>query len=206
MNAMNKTLLYSAGLAASFVLGLWFSSGRTPVVPPAPIPAVAKPEIKSAPSAPLTTAAMPVAPLPETANVYTLVATNPRTAMDEAMKLSGATRLTTLQNLMAVWLRTDRLAAAEWMMDKRGMHEFEPLSAQVSDAFFPDDTEMSAMFSFDLTDATLRDVRVNKTVAYWKSGAHLKFDNSPWEVDGPGTAPAKPAATPATENTAAASN
>ncbi len=210
MNAMNKTLLYSAGLAASFVLGLWFSSGRAPVAPPAPIPAVEKPEIKSAPSAPL--AAIADAPRPDAANVYALIATDPRSAMDEAMRLSGATRLTTLQNIMAVWLRTDRLAAAEWMMEKRGLREFEPLSAQVSDAFFPDDTEMSATFSFDLTDATLRDVRVNKTVAYWKSGAHLKFDNSPWEVDGPGTGPAKPPATtapsaqpssaPATENTA----
>lgn len=130
----------------------------------------------------------PVAPRSDVAEIYALAALSPRTALDEAMKLPEAARLPAMQNLMAIWLRTDRLAAAEWMTERRGLREFEPLSAQVSDAFFPDDTEMSAMFSFDLTDEKLRDVRVNRLVAYWKSGAHLKFDNSPWEVDGPGSA------------------
>ncbi len=194
MNAMNKTLLYGAGLAASFVLGAWFAKPPAPVAAIEPVPFVTRPVLKNEPVA-LSMIAPVVVPLANTnANVYALVATDPRAAMEEAMKLADATRLATMQNLMAVWLHNDRLAAAEWMMEKRGLREFEPLSAQVSDAFFPDDTEMSAMFSFDLSDEKLRDVRVNKLVAYWKSGAHLKFDNSPWEVDGPGTGPAKQAA------------
>lgn len=203
MNAMNKTLLYGAGLAACFVLGIWFSKSDTPAVVIEPVGFAAKPGLK------IETAARPAVEraAPPTATAYALVATDPRAALEEAMKLTDATRLATLQNLMAVWLRQDRLAAADWMTEKRGLREFEPLSAQVSDAFFPDDTEMSAMFSFDLTDASLRDVRVNKIVAYWKSGAHLKFDNSPWEVDGPGTGPAKPATAvaPAAEAPAAES-
>lgn len=184
MNALNKTLLYGAGLATSFVLGIWFS----------PAPKAVMPEIRSEqPAPPKLLAAAPKTGTENApaANVYALIATAPRSAMEEAMKLPDSTRLATLQNVMAVWLRQDRLAAAEWMTEKRGLREFEPLSAQVSDAFFPDDTEMSALFSFDLTDAALRDVRVNRLAAYWKSGAHLKFDNSPWEVDGPGTGPAK---------------
>lgn len=191
MNAMNKPLLYGAGLVASFVLGVWFASAKAPVAGPTPVQSAAKPDLKSEPAVPPSVFPAAVASRAEVANAYALVATDLPAAMAEAMKLPDATRLATMQNLMAVWLRSDRLAAAEWMTERRGLREFEPLSAQVSDAFFPDDTEMSAMFSFDLTDEKLRDVRVNKLVAYWKSGAHLKFDNSPWEVDGPGTAPAK---------------
>lgn len=194
MKPVNKTLLSGASLAASFTLGLWFGHGKTSVAPAAPGPVIAQPAPRQVQPATPVAVTLPAVSRTDLANLYALVATDPRTALDEAMKLPDTTRLATMQNLLAVWLRNDRLAAAEWMTQKRGLREFEPLSAQVSDAFFPDDTEMSAMFSFDLTDEKLRDVRVNKIVAYWKSGAHLKFDNSPWEVDGPGTGQAKPAA------------
>jgi hypothetical protein len=207
MNELTKNLLYSAGLAASFVLGMWFNSERAPVVPPPPVTTTALASLEPKPVAALPSVALAPVARPEVANAYALLATAPRAAMEEAMKLPDATRLATVQNVLAVWLRNDRLAAAEWMTERRGLREFEPLSAQVSDAFFPDDTEMSAMFSFDLTDEKLRDVRVNRLVAYWKSGAHLKFDNSPWEVDGPGTGPAKTAAAqeaPVADNSAAA--
>lgn len=199
MKAIDKTLLYSAGLIASFGLGMWFypakSSSRGALSEPVETVAKAVSRVDQTASVAPVMAFSPTAPSTDMAHVYSLAANDLRAALAEAMKLPDATRLATLQNLMAIWLRTDRLAAAEWMTERRGLREFEPLSAQVSDAFFPDDTEMSAMFSFDLTDEKLRDVRVNKLVAYWKSGAHLKFDNSPWEVDGPGTGTA-PAKTP----------
>jgi hypothetical protein len=135
-----------------------------------------------------------MAQAPTSANrerAYQLAATDPAAAMAEAETIGDvATRKNTLQDILALWLRKDRLAVADWMTAKRGKPEYDFLSAQVSDAFFPDDTEMSAMFAFDLSDGSLRDARVNKLVAYWKSGAHLKFDNSPWEIDPPGTGPA----------------
>ncbi|MFT3868714.1 MAG: hypothetical protein QM715_09455 [Nibricoccus sp.] len=199
MNATKKNLLYVAGLIVSFGLGVWFAKEGlgARVVLAQPVEVAAKPVSSVEPSAPAPAVAVLPAESPtETARIYALVATDLRAAMAEALKLPDATRLVTLQNLMAIWLRTDRLSAAEWMTERRGLREFEPLSAQVSDAFFPDDTEMSAMFSFDLTDEKLRDVRVNKLVAYWKSGAHLKFDNSPWEVDGPGMNASKPISAP----------
>ncbi len=34
------------------------------------------------------------------------------------------------------------------------------------------------MFAFDIRDAKLRDPLVNKLVAYWRSGAHLKYDDA----------------------------
>ena len=193
MNAAKKILLYGTGLLASFVLGVWFASGKNRIrnAPAEPLAITASSAAKTESTHAMNEKARRVTSQSEAAEAYALVATSPRAAMEEAMKLPESKRLATMQNLMAVWLRADRLAAAEWMTERRGLREFEPLSAQVSDAFFPDDTEMSAMFCFDLSDATLRDVRVNKLVGYWKSGAHLKFDNSPWEVDGPGSSSGK---------------
>lgn len=209
MKKFKPDLLYALGLAASFVLGMWFGSAEKESGPPKLLPeqgTLAASATEPDTAAPATPVVQPgFLPPSEQARAYSLLSADPRAALDAAMKLPDATRLATMQNVMAVWLRTDRLAAAEWMTERRGLREFEPLSAQVSDAFFPDDTEMSAMFSFDLTDEKLRDVRVNRLVAYWKSGAHLKFDNSPWEVDGPGTGPAKtetPSAPPPTESAA----
>ncbi|MFT3783483.1 MAG: hypothetical protein QM790_15835 [Nibricoccus sp.] len=185
MKTKFRNALYGVALIASFGLGVWFKSQ----------PAAASEHEQTRPNAPLHSATTDEAagmapPSGVPLNAYASIDNDLRGAMEQAMKLPSETRLGAMQNVMAIWLRKDRLAAADWMTEKRGLKEFEPLSAQVSDAFFPDDTEMSAMFSFDLSDASLRDVRVNRLVAYWKSGAHLKFDNSPWEVDGPGSASA----------------
>lgn len=184
-------LFCSLGLATGFLLGTWYAAESRSVsaITVAVAAQSAQPPPATAQSSSADSTAGGISRT-ELAQAYALPATDPRAALDSAMTLPDAARLPTMQSLMAAWLRTDRLAAAEWMNEKRGLQEFEPLSAQVSDAFFPDDTEMSAMFSFNLTDASLRDSRVNRLVAYWKSGAHLKFDNSPWEVDGPGVSSA----------------
>lgn len=186
----------SLGLATGFLLGNWYATeSRTVSATTVAVTAQAAGPLPS--RAPAQAASLDGTPedvsRTDLGQAYALMATDPRSALNAAAKLPGPTRLATMQNLMAAWLRTDRLAAAEWMTEKQGLQEFEPLSAQVSDAFFPDDTEMSAMFSFNLTDASLRDRRVNRLVAHWKSGAHLKFDNSPWEVDGPANRIATPA-------------
>lgn len=90
---------------------------------------------------------------------------------------------------MAGWLQKDRLDAAEWLAHHRDFPEFEPLSAQVSNAFFPDDTEMASIWAFNIQNPELRQPLVDRLVKYWKSGAHLAY---PQEETEPPAAPETP--------------
>jgi|GEM_PF-5762427 len=128
---------------------------ETPVPSPAPTPAAA--------------------PTGE-AQILTKALTAPGEALEAAGRLqNAAARAALVKNIMAGWLQKDRLDATEWLAHHRDIPEFDPLSAQVSNAFFPDDTEMASIWAFNIQDPELRQPLVDRLVKYWKSGAHLAY-------------------------------
>lgn len=159
------------------------------IFPLPPSPAVGVSVSTPPPSQP-TAVAVPTRPPEE--QILARAATSPGEALEAAGRLQNpATRATYAQTIMAGWLQKDRLNAAEWLAHHREFPEFEPLSAQVSNAFFPDDTEMASIWAFNIQNPELRQPLVDRLVKYWKSGAHLAYPqeetDSPPATDSPPT-------------------
>ena len=173
--------MISASVLVGIAVGWVFFGEKSPDVVPQhvsifPLPASSSVAVSRSELPPVSPPApKPVAPTGE-AQILSRALTSPGEALEAAGRLqNAAARAALVQNIMAGWLQKDRLDATEWLAHHRDIPEFDPLSAQVSNAFFPDDTEMASIWAFNIQNEELRQPLVDRLVKYWKSGAHLAY-------------------------------